>query len=50
MREIPNDASRMASPSRFDRVAMTGSILGFSLPTFWVGLMLIVLFAVNPRR
>ncbi|WP_432726888.1 ABC transporter permease [Variovorax sp. W6] len=26
---------------------MTGSILGFSLPTFWVGLMLIVVFAVQ---
>jgi peptide/nickel transport system permease protein len=25
---------------------MTGSILGFSLPTFWVGIMLILLFAV----
>lgn len=34
------------SPSRFDRVAMTGSILGFSLPTFWIGLLLIVVFAV----
>ena len=28
------------------RAIMTGSILGFSLPTFWVGLMLIMLFAV----
>jgi peptide/nickel transport system permease protein len=26
---------------------MTGSILGFSLPTFWVGLMLIMVFAVQ---
>ena len=26
---------------------MAGSILGFSLPTFWVGLMLIILFAVE---
>jgi peptide/nickel transport system permease protein len=26
---------------------MAGSILGFSLPTFWVGLMLIMLFAVQ---
>ena len=26
---------------------MTGSILGFSLPTFWVGLMLIMLFSVK---
>lgn len=29
------------------RVIMTGSILGFSLPTFWVGMMLIMAFAVQ---
>ncbi|MED5499558.1 MAG: ABC transporter permease [Pseudomonadota bacterium] len=29
------------------RLIMTGSILGFSLPTFWVGLMLILVFAVQ---
>jgi peptide/nickel transport system permease protein len=29
------------------RTIMAGSILGFSLPTFWVGLMLILLFAVE---
>jgi peptide/nickel transport system permease protein len=28
------------------RTIMSGSILGFSLPTFWVGLILIMLFAV----
>lgn len=28
------------------RSVMVGSILGFSLPTFWVGLMLILIFAV----
>jgi peptide/nickel transport system permease protein len=28
------------------RVIMTGSVLGFSLPNFWVGLMLIMVFAV----
>ncbi len=28
------------------RLVMAGSILGFSLPTFWVGIMLIMLFAV----
>ena len=28
------------------RTIMTGSILGFSLPNFWVGLMLIMVFAV----
>ncbi len=29
------------------RTIMAGSILGFSLPSFWVGLMLIMLFAVE---
>ena len=29
------------------RAIMAGSILGFSLPTFWVGLLLIMLFAVQ---
>ncbi|MCC7274754.1 MAG: ABC transporter permease [Alphaproteobacteria bacterium] len=29
------------------RAIMAGSILGFSLPTFWVGLMLIMVFAVH---
>ncbi|MBU6497340.1 MAG: ABC transporter permease [Rhodospirillales bacterium] len=33
--------------SLLGRSAMAGSILGFSLPTFWVGLMLIMLFAVR---
>lgn len=28
------------------KAIMTGSILGFSLPNFWIGLMLIMLFAV----
>ncbi|UOD49523.1 ABC transporter permease [Orrella daihaiensis] len=31
---------------RSSRFIMSGSILGFSLPTFWVGLMLIMLFSV----
>jgi len=30
----------------FSKTIMAGSILGFSLPTFWVGLMLIMLFSV----
>ncbi|MBP2463655.1 MULTISPECIES: ABC transporter permease [unclassified Rhizobium] len=35
-------------PNRISsRVIMTGSILGFSLPTFWVGLMLIMVFSVE---
>ncbi len=32
--------------SRVSKAIMAGSILGFSLPTFWVGLMMIMLFAV----
>ncbi len=31
---------------RISKVIMAGSIVGFSLPTFWVGLMLIMVFAV----
>ncbi|MBM4455436.1 MAG: ABC transporter permease [Verrucomicrobia bacterium] len=31
---------------RASRTIMAGSILGFSLPTFWVGLMLIMIFSV----
>jgi peptide/nickel transport system permease protein len=33
--------------SRISKTIMAGSILGFSLPTFWVGLMLIMVFAVS---
>lgn len=29
------------------RILMAGSVLGFSLPTFWVGLMFIMIFSVN---
>ena len=32
--------------SRVSKTVMAGSILGFSLPTFWVGIMLIMVFAV----
>jgi peptide/nickel transport system permease protein len=32
--------------SAVSRTIMAGSILGFSLPTFWVGLMMIMVFAV----
>ncbi len=35
---------RPKSPA--SRLIMAGSILGFSLPTFWVGIMLIMVFAV----
>jgi peptide/nickel transport system permease protein len=33
--------------SLLGRAIMTGSILGFSLPNFWLGLMLILVFAVE---
>ncbi|MDO5680961.1 MAG: ABC transporter permease [Pelistega sp.] len=36
------------SPNSFlSRAIMTGSILGFSLPTFWIGLVLIMMFSVT---
>jgi len=31
----------------YSRLMMSGSVLGFSLPTFWVGLMLIMVFSVR---
>lgn len=31
----------------FDRVAMTGSFFGISMPAFWLGLVLILIFAVG---
>lgn len=33
--------------TRTSRIITTGSILGFSLPSFWVGLMLIMVFSVQ---
>ncbi len=36
----------LKSDSWVSKTIMTGSILGFSLPTFWVGIMMILLFAV----
>ncbi len=36
----------MKPDSWFGKSIMAGSILGFSLPTFWVGLMLIMVFSV----
>jgi peptide/nickel transport system permease protein len=33
--------------SRLSKLIMAASIVGFSLPTFWVGLLLIMLFAVQ---
>jgi len=37
----------LAPRSLFARSVMVGSIFGFSLPNFWLGLMLILAFAVN---
>ena len=37
----------LAPDSIAGKTIMTGSILGFSLPTFWVGLMLIMVFSVT---
>ena len=37
----------LAPQSLAGRGIMTGSIIGFSLPNFWLGLMLILLFAVE---
>src|SRR6266699_1038385 len=37
----------LAPRSLGSRAIMTGSILGFSVPNFWLGLMLILLFAVQ---
>ena len=37
----------LRAESKVSRVIMTGSILGFSLPTFWVGIMFIMIFAVH---
>lgn len=33
--------------TRMDRTIVTGSILGFSLPNFWQGLMLILIFSIG---
>src|ERR1051325_3195501 len=40
----------LAPRSLFSRTVMVGSIFGFSLPNFWLGLMLILAFAVNLHR
>lgn len=32
--------------SRFSRIVMAGTVIGFSLPSFWKGMMLILLFSV----
>ena len=33
--------------SKFDYLATTGAFLGYSLPTFWFGIMLLMFFAAN---
>ncbi|MEK9673247.1 MAG: ABC transporter permease [Rhodospirillaceae bacterium] len=38
--------SGLKPDGRLSKAIMAGSILGFSLPTFWVGLMFIMVFAV----
>jgi len=35
--------------SIFDRASMVGAVLGISMPSFWIGLLLIALFAVRLR-
>ena len=42
-------AAGLKPHSAAGRSIMSGSILGFSLPNFWIGLMLILLFAVELR-
>jgi peptide/nickel transport system permease protein len=39
--------SALKRNSAVDHMAMTGATLGISLPTFWVGILLIMLVAVN---
>ncbi|EJN01445.1 ABC transporter permease [Herbaspirillum sp. YR522] len=40
-------AAGMKPDHPLSRLVMTGSIFGFSLPTFWIGLMLIMAFSVT---
>ncbi len=45
---VPLGLYAVLNPDGFlGRTIMAGSILGFSLPSFWVGLMLIMVFAVQ---
>lgn len=47
---IPLGVYAGAYPKRhFSKAVMTGSILGISLPSFWVGMMMIYIFAVMLR-
>jgi peptide/nickel transport system permease protein len=39
-------AAGLRPGSKFDETVMTGSIFGFSLPSFWQGMMLIMIFSV----
>ena len=45
--ELDREAIRKSFGLESTRGIMTGSVLGFSLPNFWVGLMLIMVFAVG---
>jgi len=40
-------AAGLRPDSALDRGIMTGSILGFSLPSFWQGIMLVLIFSVT---
>lgn len=39
--------SGLRPDSALGRIIMAGSVLGFSLPTFWVGIMMIIVFSVE---
>ncbi|MFY9218230.1 MAG: ABC transporter permease [Tepidanaerobacteraceae bacterium] len=39
--------SAVKQNSIFDRIAMAGSFLGISMPGFWLGIVLIIVFSVN---
>ena len=39
--------SGLKPEAKLSRTIMAGSILGFSMPTFWVGILLIMFFSVN---
>lgn len=41
--------SALRRNSWFDQVATIGSVAGFAMPTFWLGLMMIIIFSVKFR-
>jgi ABC-type dipeptide/oligopeptide/nickel transport system permease component len=42
-------AASLRRDTLLDRVTMVGSVLGWSMPPFWIGLVLIIFFAVKLR-